>query len=409
MPKMFSDEQPPFTFTHNDLSTVAIANDTTACRFPKPNKTDCIYKFRPEFTQYAIQPDGPKTIEEYVKRGLPQLGLRITSFKDATVVGLTWPHTVMDGAGKKELMSAWSLTLAGREQDIPKMFGANNDVAWDIAGQYADDEIDKCVVEGMLLKGMSRCGFISRFIWRAVTYPKADMRLFYLPKYLVIQWQQDAINLLPEDPEIGKQPFLSDGDIITAWIIKTVAATEPKRSSFVLAGALNARYRVRHLQQAKGIHMQNLLSLYYARFPEDLAASTMAQIGLAHRHQVAEQATEHQLIRYFMTRRKQVEGHKNDDKLPLYGHQSDVLIMCNNLSKIGITSAADFSPAVLPHEDGSRSPGTAVYYHFQSYGHVPRNSFVIFNKDNSGYWIRANVSQRTWDKIMDDVGVGELE
>jgi hypothetical protein len=409
VPESFSNERPPFTFTHNDLSAIAIADDDTACRFPNSNRTDCIYRFRPQLAQYAVQPDAPKTIEEYVKRGSPQLGLRITSYKDATLLGLTWPHTVMDGVGKKELMSAWSLMLAGQERDIPKMLGARDDVAWDIAGQYSDGEVDKSAVEDMLLKGMSRYKFISRFIWHTVTSPKADMRVFYLPKDLVTQWRQEAIDILPADPETGEHSFLSDGDIINAWIVKTVATTESKPSSYVLAGALNARYRVRQLQQAKGTHIQNLLNLYYARFPQDLAASTIAEIALAHRRQVAEQSTEHQLIRYFMTKRKQVESHKKHDKGVLCGHQNDLLIMCNNLSKIGIAAAADFSPAVLPREDGSRSTGTAAYYHFQSYGQMPRNTFIILNKDDSGYWIRATVSQRTWDRIMQDIGVDELE
>ncbi len=413
MPEEFTDHQPPFTYSHNDLSATAIDDDPIGRQFPRSTKTACVRRRVPQLLQYAAGPDNPKTAEEYAKRGLPQLGLRITSFKDVTLVGLIWPHTLMDGAGQRDLLSAWSLALAGREEEIPTLLGASRDVAWDIAGQYADDEIDKLAVQDRLLMGLSRCRFITRVVWQAMTAPKADVRSFYVPASIIAGLRQEATDQLPDDPDTGKRAFVSDGDIVAAWFVRVIAKTEAKRSKFVMVGALDARHRVRELRQARGggVHMQNLLGLYYAQFPGDVADAPLAHIALAHRCQVAQQSTEHQLIRHFMTKRKVRERNEDGGGLTVYCDEDDKPILCNNLASIGIADGADFGPAVLPNADGSYSSGKAAYYQFQSYPakRVPRNSFIVLSKDSSGYWVVANVSQPAWAEIMHDIGVTDVE
>lgn len=410
MPVEFTDKLPPFAYSHNDLSATSIDEDPIGCRFPKSTQTARIHARLPEYIQFAVEPGHPTSFGEYVKRGWPQLGLRISSFKDATLVGLTWPHTVMDGSGKKELLAAWSLVLAGREQEVPTLIGASRDVAWDIAGRYADDEIGQLVVQDQLT-GLARCRFIAKLVWRSITAPAAEVRTFYAPTHIIAGFRQEAIDQLPDDPKTGKRPFLSEGDIVAAWLLRTVVKTEPQPSQFLLVGALNARNRVPELQQGTGVYVQNLISLYYAQFPSSVTDGALATTALSHRLQVAEQATEHQLVRHFMNKRSEIERKENGDSVKFYCGEDDRLVFCNNLSGLRIAAAADFTPAVLPNEDGSYSSGKAVYYHFQSFpvkGAVPRNSFVIFDKDSSGYWIGANISKAAWAEIMHDIGVTEV-
>ncbi|KFY27957.1 hypothetical protein V493_03188 [Pseudogymnoascus sp. VKM F-4281 (FW-2241)] len=413
VPETFTDECPRFTYTHNDRSAVAIDEDELGHRFPKSLKKACVYGSVPEFIQYAMPPGAPKSIEEYVRRRVPQLALVITSFKDTTLIGLSWPHTLMDGVGQKELLAAWSLALAGREQNIPQLLGAREDVAWDIAGQFTEDGLEKDAFGDRLLKGLNRYIFISKLVWNNLASGATETRTFYLPRDFVEQQRQAAIGLLPNDTDTERPPFLSDGDVVCAWFVKMVSSTRPKPAQFVVAGAVNARDKVPQIRKANGVYVQNLLSLYFVQISADQAAGPLAHIALAHRRQVAEQSTEHQLIHHFMKKRREADSKKSGDKLMLYCHQDDLLIMSNNLSRIGIAEAADFGPAVLPNEDGSRSPGKAVYYHFQSSlgsgvgSGVP--SFYVYSKDDSGYWIRANASRRTWDKIMEEIGVSDVQ
>lgn len=46
----------------------------------------------------------PTTIKELISQDTPQLRLHITSFKDATLVALSWPHTLMDAKGYQALL-----------------------------------------------------------------------------------------------------------------------------------------------------------------------------------------------------------------------------------------------------------------------------------------------------------------
>lgn len=50
----------------------------------------------------------PHDFSDYLKNDLPQTGLVVVSFHDATIVVLSWFHTFFDALGKAELLHAWS-------------------------------------------------------------------------------------------------------------------------------------------------------------------------------------------------------------------------------------------------------------------------------------------------------------
>jgi hypothetical protein len=72
---------------------------------------------------------------------MPSISLHITSFSDATLVAVVWPHMLMDASGGRALLAGWSSVLPGREEDIPMVLGAQKDILQQ-AAEATDDEDD---------------------------------------------------------------------------------------------------------------------------------------------------------------------------------------------------------------------------------------------------------------------------
>jgi hypothetical protein len=94
-----------------------------------PNVTDgpSTHLVSEDFRPFVARPNF-STFEQSVRQNEPQISLHITTFKDATLVALSWPHVLMDASAGKDLLSGWSSVLAGRESDVPVATGAREDI-----------------------------------------------------------------------------------------------------------------------------------------------------------------------------------------------------------------------------------------------------------------------------------------
>ncbi len=415
VPRTFTDQDPPFTYSHRDHTTEAFDDDETRRAFPKTASGPQVYARSPDADTSVFAPGSPKTLQEHINRGLPQLGLHITTFSDATLVELAWPHTVMDGTGQRELLAAWSLALAGRAQEIQPLLGAREDVVWAIAGQYTDEQLGPSVARDRALTGLGRLVFFCRLFWRLLTGPRADWRIFYLPRTVLGRWRRQDVARLPPDPKTGEPPFVSDGDLVCAWLVRLAAAAgRSPRTRYVVAGSVNCRARIPALRDAPGVYVQNLLGLYWASIgAEDVAgpSSSIARIALAHRAEVAAQTTETQVLHHFRRRRAAAEKAQAPPGVPVYCRADAVPVLCNNLAGLRIGAAADFGPAVVPGADGTREPssGRVVSHHYLSTDdrNRPAPYFICLDQDEGGYWIRGKASAATWGRIIQEIGADD--
>ncbi|KAM3432748.1 hypothetical protein MY4824_006383 [Beauveria thailandica] len=414
VPHEFTEQDPPFTYTHRDHSAELFDADSARRTFPRAASGPHVYSRTPAANAAAFAPGTPITLADHISRGLPQLGLHVTTFCDVTLMELTWPHTVMDGTGQRDLLATWSLALAGRAHDIPPLAGAREDVPRRIAERYADarQRLEDDVMQGKALTGFGKLLFFCRLLWRMLTGARADWRVFRLPRTVVGRWRED-VEKLPPAPKTGKPPFVSDGDLICAWLVTLAAAGRSPwrrpRARYVVAGSVNCRSRIPALQD--GTYMQNLLSLYFAPVPDvgGPGDDGLARIALAHRAQVAAQTTETQILHHFQRRRAEAEAGQRPS-VPLYCRADDVVLMCNNLSGLRISAAADFRPAVVKAAaDGTRASGRVVshYYLSSDDGNRPTPYFVCLDQDEEGYWIRGKASPGTWERIIWEIGAEE--
>ncbi|KAM4058420.1 DDE superfamily endonuclease [Hirsutella rhossiliensis] len=129
VPRSFSSERPAIAFTR-DVIDDNIETHPLGARLPKLSDGGSlsVQKIGSDLRPLAGSQNLPITIEEVIERDAPQISLHITSFNDATVVALCWPHVLMDVMGLRALLRNWSLILNGNEDGISSIIGTRDDV-----------------------------------------------------------------------------------------------------------------------------------------------------------------------------------------------------------------------------------------------------------------------------------------
>ena len=85
-----------------------IEDHPLAKTLPKATESPSIQADPGSFRAFGARENAPETLEDFLTTDMPQMSLHITSFNDATLVGLSWPHTLMDVMGQQALLNAWS-------------------------------------------------------------------------------------------------------------------------------------------------------------------------------------------------------------------------------------------------------------------------------------------------------------
>jgi hypothetical protein len=293
VPPGFTAERSAFSYSHANIDTT-VADHDLAQKLPNPNGTISTWPGPQHFSDLAVQPNAPKTLGQLL-RDIPQISVHITSFTDATIVGLSWPHTLMDVMGQQAFLHAWSLVLSGRESEVPLVLGAQNDDLCAIA-DAATGNAEEYMHKSKQLKGLAMVQFGARFAWDMMTGPAPETRTICLPKTVVAAIRLQAQNELPNQGNDEERPFISDGDVLTAWTMRAVATSLPSPRPITTLHAMNARFRLPSLINAKGVYLQNMLVPGFIFVSSDMTRDPMGSIALSNRQHLLQQATEAQVL-----------------------------------------------------------------------------------------------------------------
>jgi hypothetical protein len=405
VPRPFTTQRPAVAYTHQALD-MKIEDHTLANQLPKPTETASIHPGPPMFREFAVPENAPETVDDYVYSDTPQLALRITSFNNATIVALAWPHTLMDVMGQQALLHGWSLVLAGRESDVPPMLGAREDVM--LAAIEAPVEKEEAYsLTQKRLKGWAMAKFGLRFASDLLINRVVETRTIFLPKETVValqlQAQSDLAALQKDDT---KPPFVSEGDVLTAWAIRAVATSLPQPRPIAALHALNARFRLTSLINSPGVHVQNMAVAAFAFVGPDVARGPLGPIALENRRHLVDQATEPQVLAYL----RELAQVKADPSSMLFCDPDALLMPFTNWTRANLFETADFGDAVVrAGETGparKNPPGTMVYHHAQSLrqSQGTRNVVVVLGKDLVGnYWIIGTLLPASWARIEEEI------
>jgi hypothetical protein len=388
---------------------MAIDQHPEAKNLPKATADASVQLGSQEFRTFAARGDAPATLEDFVRSDLPMLSLHVTSFADATLVGLSWPHALMDVMGQSALLHAWSLVLAGRESKVPKVLGAHEDaVVAALEAPSAPNE--KFKLGAKRLAGTSMLWFGARFGWDLLTSKTVETRTICLPKKFVEDLRQRAMAELTAGHGDEKDIFISEGDALTAWAIRSVALSSPQPRPVTALHALNMRFRLPSLMNAGGVYLRNMAIAACTFLCPETAIGNLGPIALENRRHLIEQSTEAQVLAFM--RELCYNPSLGADPSHVFGDPNAILVPFTNWTKAEFTKIVDFSPAVVDGKErgGSRAnpgpPGSLSYHHVQSLRSSPteRNIFVILGKDHGGnYWVMATLHPPAWEVLENSI------
>ncbi|KAI6784829.1 uncharacterized protein J7T54_007922 [Emericellopsis cladophorae] len=343
-PRSFTAERPAVAYSQETLA-VNIEKHELARALPKATDNDFIY------------------------HDVPQLSLHITLFNDATLVPLSWPHTLMDVMGQQGLLRGWSMVLAGRVSDVPPVLGARED-AIRAAVDAPVEAKENFKVGQKALKGCGFAAFGLRFAWDMMRDPVPESRTIFLPSRTVAELRRQAENdlVLGADDE---KPFVNNGDLPAAWVARALTSSLPQPRPVTVLHALNARFRLSSLVNSAGVYIQNMAVAASAFLPEDSHTKLLGHVALENRQHLMEQATEGQVLAF--ARELQQNTKTGGDPNILCGPSDAVLLPFTNWERANIFNAKDFSPAVVHADRGGN------------------------------YWLNGILLPSTWLKIREEI------
>jgi hypothetical protein len=413
VPRQFTKERPGVVYTHN-VHDMKLRDHPAGRRIPSASTSPCVFpSVSDDNHTFSTRPGAPTTTEDFLRQDIPQLSLYITSFTDATIVALSWHHAVIDAMAQRELLSAWSKSLAGHP--IPPVLGARGDVLNDAVQSMDGNNREEYALDHQRLQGGKLVVAMLYYLWDKFQFRKNTSGMIFLPQKAVTELLVRARKDLEQSAIIASTvatekdvptpkdtpPFISEGDVLVAWLTSMVSTSRGSRRPLNILTPVDARTRLPGLIDARGIYLQNMLAISQVLVPFDLGKGPLGHIALAHRHALQQQTTTGQLIAFFRTLS---EFEKKGGGMLVCQPPSATTICITNWTKGDFVHTADFGPAVIRQgerdETRTNPLGTLLYHHATSLANKRGMGLGIAGKDHQGnYWIGGALPPRTWRAI----------
>lgn len=393
-------------FTHVSYE-VRIQDHPVASRLPDATDGPSTNLVSEDFRPFIARADFP-TFDQSIRQNEPQISLHVTSFNDATLVGLSWPHVLMDASAGKALLSGWTYVLAGRENDVPLVTGARDDVLLQRTMSEKAETSEEFELEKHRLSGLGLLVFQLRCLWdKFWNYPR-QQRTVFIPAAVLNELTAEIRQEIAGASQSSGQdvPFVSESDILIAWICQAAASTMPSPHPMAIMSFLDLRPRIPRIRKSAGVFLQNMVLSTYTFLSAQTARGPIGAVAVSHRRHFAEQATEKQTICFLKSVYRDIDAAKNPRLF--FGEPSAVPLLINNVSKAELIKLVDFSPAVLHQGDSSQARknpvGTMVTYWNEGLerGWSGFNVCWMQGRDYDGnFWMMANLLPQAWAKLED--------
>ncbi|OBR13194.1 BCL5p [Colletotrichum higginsianum IMI 349063] len=406
IPQKFSRDRPAIGYDHVDLNDVAIEDHPSASRIPRPpsDGRPAVVGDPNELDDLIHGPRIPKGLDDYLYEDQPELGLRIVSFKNSTVVVLHWIHLAIDAVGMRSLMQAWMLALQGRHEAIPKPLAAE---------QYALEDVGKAPKETHVLADrlLSMPGLISWVVRNAygLAFCKKEHRMVCMPAAYLEKLREKALVELAAAAEAASEgrkdsPFVSDGDVLVAWAARLSMSNLPKDSERLVAIQQAYQWRpvLKDLIPPERPFLSNCVGFLVTLIPaKDLLQKPLSYAASQVRRSVKEQGSREQVEAYAELIRRD-PGNRAP---PFLGASSMQLIGFSNWQQ-GNVYGLDLSSAAVGPRDAPLMPSYVQNvqgpYNFT-------DGIIIVGKDAGGnYWMSGYRVQGLWELMEREMAKEEI-
>ncbi|KAL2207008.1 hypothetical protein CC79DRAFT_1335235 [Sarocladium strictum] len=397
VPLEFSEARPALTYhhVHHDMNA---EDHAVAALIPKPvSLTGPTIMGDPEKLSELSRPGGKSlSLDDYLVSDRSTLGLFVTTFKNKTCFSLYWPHLAFDAMGKHAIMDGWIKIMQGRQSEIPEPIGSDDDPLVDFGKHATDDHL----LADRRVSNLGMAGYALRNI-SGLAGPK-EIRMVCLPAAF---WQKivaDVREDLKNEAADGEVPFVTEGDVITAWWTRMCCSHMRKDSSTTVA-AQNAMSLRRVLKDDLLPQNKPFISMALG-FPtvilpaKDILTKPLSWLALQFRHAIRDQGTRAQVESYAALQRE----FSPTLRMPVFfGDTGMYNLFFSNWQRAGLFNF-DFSAAAkVPNSDGKAVRPS--YIHCVQDPAFPEG-WPISGKDEHGnYWISGFREKGLWAKVDEEL------
>ncbi|KAF6804216.1 hypothetical protein CSOJ01_10354 [Colletotrichum sojae] len=361
VPRQFTPARPAIRFSH-DVHDYSINEHKNAKHLPKSTVNPSAQYGVVCFYPLGVRSGAPMTLEDLLTSDEPQIALHVVSFTDATIVGLLFSHVMFGATGMQSLVTNWGLVMAGREAEVAAFCGAREDILDDV-GVDSDPEKEPLLLDPRRLQGFRRFRFNFHFIWDMIRRPDIESKILCLPQSFVTDLRNRAMADLHAMDEKGlgteEAPFVSEGDVLTAWWTRLVCAARGGRTSVTVFNAVDITGRLKSIFAPGKNYVQNFaLGTWTVLSSKEVLKTPLGYVARCFRYDIQTQTTPSQIMAFMRCLR---EGGRCGPQ-PLFGKPDSTLIIFTNWSRCKFFDCIDFAPAVVPRAElpaGDASTGDA--------------------------------------------------
>jgi hypothetical protein len=261
IPAQYTALRPPMNYTHVKHN-MRMSEHKIGAQIPVAKDTSELQVFDVMTSLRGLTQTRNSTavLADWIYTDKAQLGLHVVSFEDATLVTITWLHTLLDAMGRQALLRAWQAVLEARDDAVPEFWGYDFDPLEklgsvqnnDASSSVSLDDKRKSPQPKKYISAPSNFSSIKAFFnrlfnftirfldLRSLIYTPPTLyggRILCMPASYLTRLRTDALRDLssldptqviynnsdPQDPK----PFLSDGDILSAWLTRLMISSSP--------------------------------------------------------------------------------------------------------------------------------------------------------------------------------------
>lgn len=402
-----------FTQESHDISVKDHVLDQT---MPNPTTQEtcpCIIDTPENLDSILRGPRAPQHMDDLIYADRPNLTLHVINFTDDTFVTLTYSHSLMDGVGKREVVTNWSKVLAGRISDIKPVARFDDDPMATVANQPGEPFIH----EEMMLQGWGKWYWVFNLLFWMLQNPVRRQRNLFIPAAAfarIRKLAEEKEDELDEPAVKAPAPYLSDGVILTAWLSRLACLCMPQDSKRPIS--ISSAVDLRGCLQPPDIdpsraYIQNLVAytwthLNVAKLVQEPLGRAAAAIRTSLKTQLSVPQTK-------AAARVTYQAVKNDGSVNMFTDRNSFTVSVSSVAKAKYLEAVDFSPAITKaRENGNRRssdpetpPGMPVWQFSTPQCRIkPPCLIVVQGKDREGnYWVQLVVSAAVWNKIDNEI------
>ncbi|KAJ5143333.1 uncharacterized protein N7515_002120 [Penicillium bovifimosum] len=407
VPAQFDTSRPGFIMTTVEHGT-SIVDHSLAEKIPQATDKPTIFPSPDELSPHLRSADTPKKIEDWLCSDRPQLSIHVITFTDATIITVTWLHTLADVMGMTTILNAWTALMRGDREAVPRLEGFRSEPLTEL-GQRTPAE--KYMHYNRVFGRKEFLWFIGLNILDRLWYRQEERRTICIPATTLQGLCQEAsIELSTLSPEGEASPFVSESDVLLGWWVRTLYGGLGLRTdqTILVNNALNLRTSLHDsFKSEHTAFMGNALCMSPTFLQgHQVADEPLGQIALRIRQSLAQQRTTEQVEAMTAL---QLQTMEKTGYLALVGDPRMVLLSCSNWHKARLYEM-DFSSAVLQKSDhrSSCSPQTSGRPSYvngvQHSANSFRNVLSVIGKDAAGnWWLTGVLRTDAWGYVEEQL------